>query len=402
VQAEYVVGCDGGRSTLRKLLGIGMAGSSMAEPWVVLDTRNDPHTLRYAMHHGDPRRPHVIVPGRDGLCRYEFLLLPGEAPEAMLRLDSLQRLVAPYRTLEAADVVRAKVYTFHALVAERWRVGRALIAGDAAHMMPPFAGQGLNSGLRDAHNLGWKLALLLHGLAGPRLLDTYQQERRAHAIATIALSVRLGRIVMTRSRARALVRDAFFRTLGQVGPVKRYVSEMRYKPAPRFRQPGLRIGASAAAHLVGTLLPQPPVLCLDGKTRLLDDALGTGFALLGPARPGREDPFAALRHPIWDRLHMARVAVSAQERWPAAPANGLCSVVDADARLVPELWPRPSDAATILLVRPDRYVAGAFTPATEWSCGEELVAQLGVPGPDPDRLLQTLPREVSQAPRSPA
>jgi 3-(3-hydroxy-phenyl)propionate hydroxylase len=401
VRSDYVVGCDGGRSSVRRLLGIRMLGSSMAEPWVVLDTRNDPHTLRYVMHHGDPRRPHVIVPGRDGRCRYEFLLLPGETPEAMLRLDSLQRLVAPYRRLEAADIVRAKVYTFHALVAERWRAGRVLIAGDAAHMMPPFAGQGLNSGLRDAHNLGWKLALLLRGLAGPRLLDTYQQERRAHAIATIALSVRLGKIVMTRSRPRALARDAFFRTLGQLGPLKRYVTEMRYKPAPRYSA-GLRLGASTDPHLAGMMLPQPPVLYLDGQTRLLDFALGDGFALLGLAQPGREDPFAALRHPVWDRLRSARVAVSAQERWPARPPDGLCAVVDAEARLVPELWPRPADAARILLVRPDRYLAGAFTSATEWLCGDELLAQLDAPCLSSGSTAQTLPREVSQAPRSPA
>ncbi|MDQ6675074.1 MAG: bifunctional 3-(3-hydroxy-phenyl)propionate/3-hydroxycinnamic acid hydroxylase [Chloroflexota bacterium] len=377
LRADYVIGADGGRSTMRKLLGIRMLGSSMEEPWIVLDTRNDPHTVRYAMHHGDPDRPHVIIPGRYGVCRYEFLLLPGESAEEMLRFDNIRRLVAPYREIKASDIVRSKVYTFHALVAARWQVHRVLIAGDAAHMMPPFAGQGLNSGLRDAHNLSWKLRMVVQGHAGPGLLNSYEQERRAHAEAMIQMSVRMGRMLMTRSHARALLRDVFFRSVGQLGPVKRYVTEMRYKPEPRYRD-GLRIGRDGP-NLGGSMLPQPTVLFMDGQTRLLDEALGCGFGLVGLATNRTEDPFLGLRHPVWEQLEMRRVVVYPEERWPARRLADICQIVDVEDRLVPEFWPSSATANRILLVRPDRYVAGAFTPDTEWTYGDDLVRQLDAP-----------------------
>jgi len=369
VQSQYVVGCDGGRSTVRKLLGIRMLGSSLQEPWIVLDTRNDPHRVRFAMHHGDPGRPHVIIPGRDGRGRYEFLLLPGESPEAMLELDVLRQLLAPYRRLEPADIVRSKVYTFHALVAEDWRRGRVFVAGDAAHMMPPFAGQGLNSGLRDAHNLGWKLAMALQGLAGPALLDSYQLERRAHAEAMIRMSVQLGKVVMTRSRARAALRDAFFRSIGQWGPVRRYIDEMRYKPAPRYRQ-GLLIGSDP--HLAGSMLPQPQVILLDGHVHLLDDALGPGWALLAPTQ-GDTDPFAGLREPLWSDLNATHVLVSPAEQWPRQQPGSI-PVVDMQHVLVPELW---GAGPRFVLVRPDRYIAGAFTLQEEQAAAQQLSHALG-------------------------
>ncbi|MBV9892624.1 MAG: bifunctional 3-(3-hydroxy-phenyl)propionate/3-hydroxycinnamic acid hydroxylase [Chloroflexi bacterium] len=368
VTAAYVVGCDGGRSTVRKLMGVRMLGSSAQEPWIVLDTRNDPHNVRFAMHHGDPRRPHVIIPGRDGRCRYEFLLLPGEAPDAMLSLHSLRQLLAPYRHLEPDDIVRVKVYTFHALVAERWRDDRVFIAGDAAHMMPPFAGQGLNSGLRDAHNLSWKLAQVLDGVAGPGLLDTYQLERRAHAEAMIQMSVKLGKIVMTRSQSRAVVRDAFFRSVGQWGPIRRYVDEMRYKPAPRYRA-GLLIGNDP--ELAGKMLPQPKVLLLDGRAHLLDDALGHGWAVLALS-DGKRDPFATLGDPVWADIGARRLAIHACEHWPR-PQPGVTAAVDAEDVLVRDLWPHGN---RFILVRPDRYVAGAFTPGQESAIALELRRQL--------------------------
>ena len=371
VRASIVVGCDGGRSTVRKLMGVRMLGSSLREPWVVLDTCNDPHHVRFAMHHGDPRRPHAIIPGREGRCRYEFLLLPGESPEAMLSVDSLRRLVSPYRHLESADIVRAKVYTFHALVAERWREGRVFIAGDAAHMMPPFAGQGLNSGMRDAHNLGWKLSMVLRGSAGYGLLDSYQLERRAHAEAMIRMSVQLGKIVMTRSRARAVVRDAFFRSLGQWGPIRRYIDEMRYKPTPRYRR-GLLVGSDPV--LAGKMLPQPKVHLLDGRAHLLDDALGNGWAILALATGG-PDPFALLHDPLWEVLQPRRVAIYPAEFWPRSMPD-VVTAVDSSNALVPELWRDPS---RFVVVRPNRYIAGAFSSSEELTLVNELRAQLDLP-----------------------
>ena len=207
IRCDFLLGCDGGRSTVRSVLGLNMTGSSFREPWIVIDTVNDRHDQRFAMHHGDPARPHVIVPGRDGCCRYEFLLLPGEA-EQEPSFEFVRTLLAPFRPVEAREITRRTIYTFHALLAERWSVGRCFLLGDAAHMMPPFAGAGLNTGVRDADNLTWKLVMALRGSAGARLLETYEAERRPYAEAIIRLSVRLGKVMMTTSRLRGTIRDA--------------------------------------------------------------------------------------------------------------------------------------------------------------------------------------------------
>lgn len=126
------------------------------------------------MHHGTPDRPTVIVPGRGGRCRYEFLLQPGEGEKGERpEFETLRRLVAPYRSLAEDQVERCTAYTFNAVVADRWRDGHVLLLGDAAHMMPPFAGQGLNSGIRDAANLAWKFDDVWHGRARDSLLSPY-------------------------------------------------------------------------------------------------------------------------------------------------------------------------------------------------------------------------------------
>ncbi len=182
VEASYVLACDGGRSPVRTLLGIDMVGRSHPEAWLVADVLGDQHDQRYGMHHADPRRPHVIVPGRDGRCRYEFLLHDGEGtPENGADFALVQRLLEPFRTITPQQVERAVIYRFHGLVATRWRAGRTFLLGDAAHIMPPFAGQGLNSGIRDAANLCWKVADVLAGRLDDSALDTYEAERRPHA-----------------------------------------------------------------------------------------------------------------------------------------------------------------------------------------------------------------------------
>lgn len=142
VRVDYLLACDGGRSTVRELLSIPMTGRRFDDVWLVVDTVKDPHDERYGMHHGDPDRPRVIVPGRDGRCRYEFLLKagegePGEAPPFELIRD----LVAPYRTLLPEQVERSVNYRFSALLADRMQERRCFLLGDAAHMMPPFAGR---------------------------------------------------------------------------------------------------------------------------------------------------------------------------------------------------------------------------------------------------------------------
>ena len=362
LSARLVVGCDGGRSSVRERVGIAMTGSSLEQPWIVVDTVGDHHDERYAMHHCDPRRPFVVVAGRDGRCRYEFMLLPGEDPAAMTALPSVQRLLAPFRSITADQVERCIVYTFHALVAQRWRERSVLIAGDAAHMMPPFAGQGLNSGMRDAANLAWKIGLVVAGAADDGLLDTYEAERRPHAEASVRFSRRLGTVMMTRNAAVSRARDTLLRVLTRLPAFDRYVTEGRFRPVARFGAGGALV-PDTRTDVVGRMLPQPEVLLGDGTRVPLDTVLGDGFAVLGiDAVPVLTD------HPLWQVLQPRPVHVLLGDRAPRrasgsglhhdGPRSAVDTVADVDGSLTAMLG--ACRGATVL-VRPDRFVAAVLS-----------------------------------------
>ncbi|MFJ9377230.1 bifunctional 3-(3-hydroxy-phenyl)propionate/3-hydroxycinnamic acid hydroxylase [Streptomyces sp. NPDC101455] len=353
---SYVLGCDGGRSTVRELLSIPMRGESFPDVWLVADTLGDPHDQRYGMHFGDPRRPTVVVPGRDGRCRYEFLLHPGEGrPGDPPPFELVRELLRPYREIAPDQVERAVSYTFHALLADRLRDRRCFLLGDAAHMMPPFAGQGLNSGVRDAANLCWKIADVLSGRAGDALLDTYDSERRPHARAVIDLSVRLGRIVMTTSRGRALVRDLLARAAMHTPWGRRYLTEMRYRPDTRIRSGAVVPLDGQVRSPVGTPLPQPRVLHGPRlQVTWLDDVLSRGWSLLGEGLTDA-DWAAAARAGL---PAGTRVDVVLDDRFPR-DHPGRTSIADADGRL-DAAFSRLT--ARFVLVRPDRLIAAVFEP----------------------------------------
>jgi 3-(3-hydroxy-phenyl)propionate hydroxylase len=354
LRADWVIGCDGGRSTTRELLGVRMSGSTFEQPWIVVDTVDDPNRHRYSKHHLDPQRPFVVVPGRNGRCRYEFMLLPGESAEHMLSWPSLEALLSPHREVVREQVIRSVVYTFHALLAERWRVGRVLLAGDAAHMMPPMAGQGLNSGIRDAHNLSWKLAMVVAGQSSPDMLDTYEEERRAHAAAMIRLSTRMGRILMTTSRSKAALIRWSFAASKLIPPANRYVTEMRFKPPPAYSSGFLQ--APRKGSWLGRLLPQPPVMLPEGAVVPLDDVLGTGFCLVAVGTGA--SAFDAFTQPIWDVVAARRIELALDDVNPL-PSSTHLSIADVDEKLAATLAQHVGD---VLLVRPDRYVAGVCRP----------------------------------------
>lgn len=365
---DFLVAADGGRSTVRRALGIRMRGRSFTDRWLVADTLGDPHDERYGLHIGDPDRPTVIIPGRDGRCRYEFLLRDDEPDDNPPDPEFMGRLLEPYRTLSNGEVERSIVYSFHALNAERWTDGRIALAGDAAHMMPPFAGQGLNSGIRDVANLTWKLAGILAGRVSLGALASYERERRPHAQATIDLSVRLGQIVMTRSRRRAAVRDHAVRVLMRAPAGRRWLEEMRYAPRAHYRD-GLVVGDDP---LVGTLLPQPVVLNGHGRLVALDDALGHGWALLAVEAGGGAAPSLELAEPLWSRLEPARIRALLDERFPRT--NTVAQIADADGGLRRAL---ERCGGRYVLVRPDRFVAAVFTPAQSSATATVLERQLG-------------------------
>ncbi|MCF7547925.1 bifunctional 3-(3-hydroxy-phenyl)propionate/3-hydroxycinnamic acid hydroxylase [Pseudonocardia sp. WMMC193] len=376
LRARYVVGCDGGKSLVRTSLGVRMTGSSQKHPWIVLDVVDDPRDHGDTEFHCDPRRPHVVVPGSGGRCRYEFMLLPGERAEEVLQPDFVAALLAPFRTVRPDQVRRAAVYVAHQLVAERWRVGRLFLAGDAAHLMPPFAGQGLNTGIRDVRNLSWKLSAVLAGRATDGLLDSYETERRPHASAMVRFSYRLGALVMTSRPRRAAARDLVLRALRLVPPVHRHVTELRFVPRPDVSR-GVAVPAVGPAEgsFVGAPLPQGPVIDEAGAIGLLDDALGTGWALVvltDTQSAAIPDP----GHRLAERVGAGIVVVLPRGRIPRR-RPGVTVVAEQHPAL--HLDPTPGATARYLLVRPDRYVAADFAAADAAAVADALARYYPAP-----------------------
>ena len=235
VRAGWLVGCDGGRSIVRKLLDISFDGITDATRWVVIDLLDDPLGLPDSYLHCVPSRPFVSIALPHGMRRLEFMVFGDETEEELCSPDGVLKLLA--RALprpERANVMRARVYTHNARLARSFRKGRAFLAGDAAHLMPVWQGQGYNSGIRDATNLSWKLAMVVRGKASPEILDSYESERREHAKAMIDLSVMAGRIFAPTNKLVAWMRDRIALGLNAIPAVKRYFVQMRFKPMPRF------------------------------------------------------------------------------------------------------------------------------------------------------------------------
>jgi 3-(3-hydroxy-phenyl)propionate hydroxylase len=364
MRADWLAACDGGRSTVRKLLGVAMSGSSFRARWLVLDTENDNDSYKHSRVYCDAARAVLDIPGPHQTRRFEFLLKDDETEEAMMAPARVLELLQPFRGSQPTTIVRKIVYTFHARMADKWRVGRVFLAGDAAHLTPPYAGQGLNSGVRDAHNLGWKLAAACRGLLGEKALDSYESERRDHAWSLIQLALNLGVVMAPKNRLHALAVVWFFTLVGLIPPLRDYFLQMRFKPKPRFSH-GLIVdeGGGGEASLVGRMLPQPMVRAVDGRNHLLDDLVGPGFALIalgGDAEQG----LAALADPLWQRLGAQRILVVAPEDNTGGAhegANYQCVVDTAGALLAL----RDVVQGRFILVRPDRYVAGVFGAAGE-------------------------------------
>jgi len=209
VDASWLVGCCGARSFVRRHLGVTQIDLEFNEPWLVVDiivSGDDPRPPQRAAQVCDPVRPHTIVPRPGVRRRFEFMLLPGENPDDINQPDVIETLMAPYLPPGSATVERSAVYTFHGLITREWRQGRVLLAGDSAHQMPPFLGQGMCSGIRDAVNLAWKLTAVIRG-ADESLLDTYQPERSPHVQRIVESAVGFGRIICTLDPAVAAERD---------------------------------------------------------------------------------------------------------------------------------------------------------------------------------------------------
>ncbi|MDO9437634.1 bifunctional 3-(3-hydroxy-phenyl)propionate/3-hydroxycinnamic acid hydroxylase [Hydrogenophaga sp.] len=355
---DWLVACDGGRSPIREQLGYVLRGSSYDEKWLIADLLGRSSPFRHTRTYCDPARPAIRLPGPQGTVRYEFMLHPGEEPEAVLEERGLREWI---RQRDAADaelpIARKVVYAFHARVADRWRAGRVFLAGDAAHLTPPFAGQGMNSGIRDAANLAWKLAAVVRGELPTGLLDTYEAERKPHAWSLIRMALRIGRFMQPRHVWSAALSQGALKVLSLLlPPVRDYVLHLKFKPQPRFFAGFFTAdGAAPKAQVpAGQLLPQPTVELASGRRVLLDEVLGHGFAELQLAHaPGAERP-----SPI--AFVQVRVLRRSDDFLPGLAADhaGATLVRDVDGTLEALLT---SARAQAVALRPDRYVL-AYLP----------------------------------------
>ena len=273
-RARFVVGCDGANSFVRPHLGATVTDLGFFFDWLIVDVL--PHQPRVwsplNIQICDPARPTTLVSGGLGRRRWEFMRLPGESIDELNNAATAWRLLAPWGvTAENATLERHTVYRFQARWVDTWRSANLLLAGDAAHQMPPFAGQGMCSGLRDAANLAWKLDLVLAGHASESLLDTYPSERIPHVGALIALSMELGKVICVADPAAAAARDA-----AMVGAARD--GHVTTPPPPIGIGPGLTRAADPQA---GRLFPQGRVRA-GAASGLFDDVIGRGWTLVSP------------------------------------------------------------------------------------------------------------------------
>jgi 3-(3-hydroxy-phenyl)propionate hydroxylase len=347
LRAYYVIACDGGSSPTRSQLGIGFGGSTFDEKWLVVDTVDSNYDKRMIEIFCDPARPALTVPVAGGRRRWEFLMMPGETAAELEDERRIRAMIGRYAPDDQSRFERALVYTFHARLADTYRAGRVLLAGDAAHVMPPFAGQGLNSGLRDAANLAWKLELVWRGIADQALLDSYEQERREHVRAMTKLAMKLGRWMMPTSALMATARSLSFAIINRIPGYQARIDRGDLLP-PAILPKGCRLGPRAARKRSGHLLVQPEITTSNGKIEKLDALLGNGFSLIGLG----VDPLAA--------LHQADRDVIKRLRAKAVQIDGE-GAAGYDLSRSLRRW--AGAGSKIFLVRPDRYVAADFEPA---------------------------------------
>jgi 3-(3-hydroxy-phenyl)propionate hydroxylase len=338
LRTKFVAGTDGANSFVRESLSIENEDRGYFFDWLILDMipHGDYEMKPAQWQLCDPRRPTTIVPGGPGRRRWEYMLLPNESAEEMQKPERAWELLKPWGlTPENAELERSAVYRFQARWAKVWNKGRCALAGDAAHLMPPFAGEGMCAGMRDAVAMSWRLNAILEGKSGIELLDSYTTERLEHAKHYINFSQELGKIICISDEKQAAERDA---------KMKADLAERNNQPVPTdICQLGHGAWCADAAH-AGELSVQGVVEAKGVRDRF-DQAVGQGWVLIGL----NTDPAAALTFEQREQLTMLDgIAVK------IGSAGTSCDAVDVDGTYAK--WFDEIDAKYVLL-RPDFYVA---------------------------------------------
>lgn len=340
VRARYLIACDGASSTVRGLVGATLEDLDFDEPWLVVDVLLNERGLAKvpttSKQYCEPQRPCSYIIGPGNHRRWEISINEGEDPREVATPEGSWKLLARWLTPDDATLWRQASYRFHALVADRWRTGRVFLAGDAAHQQPPFLGQGMCQGIRDAANLSWKLEAVLRGRASDALLDSYGPERKAHVTELTRRIKDIGRLVGERDPAKARERDA--RLLAECGGVVKSVPRQDIQPA---LTEGLLSPIAHAAN--GTIFPQPR-LAAHGKTQAMD----------------------AIVAPGWRLALASDASLSSRQMQLAAAADfaviriGIDGLTDPDG--VYEGWFR-RHGCVAAVVRPDHYIWGVAATA---------------------------------------
>ncbi|CAN7641790.1 bifunctional 3-(3-hydroxy-phenyl)propionate/3-hydroxycinnamic acid hydroxylase [Neorhizobium sp. LjRoot104] len=345
VAAKYVIGCDGAWSQVREQSGIKFEDLVFDEPWLVVDVQVHEDALgklpQTSAQFCDPARPTSYIMGPKNHRRWEIMLLPGENPREMEKPENVWQLLSPWLTPEEGDLWRAAAYRFHALVADDWRRGRVLIAGDAAHQQPPFIGQGMCQGLRDVSNLVWRLDRILKGQSSEALLDTYTVERKRHVQTLTGKIKAIGQMICERDPEAAAARDA------------KILADGGGKPLTITRQeivPPIEDGliATEGTPARGLLFPQPAIV--EGASpRLLDKFTGPEWRLVLDGRRIGAGEGEALAEAI-DGIVVRAIVPQGDEAADPTALREKDGVLSA--------W-FDSYGVIAALVRPDHYVFGA-------------------------------------------
>ncbi|MFZ6780454.1 bifunctional 3-(3-hydroxy-phenyl)propionate/3-hydroxycinnamic acid hydroxylase [Undibacterium sp. Ji83W] len=348
VHARFLIGADGASSFVRRHAGLDFQGQTFSQDWLVVDALNVPNPIDHVEFLCDPRRPtpHMVAPGNRQ--RWEFMLHPDETREQMEKPESIRKLLAPWCKPEDINIERTAVYRFHARVVEKFSRGRIFLVGDAAHITPPFVGQGLVAGLRDVANLCWKLAWVVHGRAPEAILDTYDIERRPHAKSIIKLALFMGSLVMPTNRVAAFGIHGIMWLLGHIPVVRTLFEELHIKPQNRFTDGLFVLGKSRSRLIRGGQLPQGLVRkSINTPVLKSDDAFGQELTLIGFAcDPGKV---------MSEKLKMAWAGAggkSVQLRYRGQMSDSENSWEDMTDALVPGAAP----VGWVAIVRPDRTI----------------------------------------------
>jgi 2-polyprenyl-6-methoxyphenol hydroxylase-like FAD-dependent oxidoreductase len=346
IEGRYLIGCDGGNSFVRSALDIQFEFLGFDQDWLVIDARmkRKPRPdLPMLRQFCEPDQPGMTMQMGAHHRRWSFMIFPDESAEEAVKTESVwKRLARPEGGgPDDFELIRVASYKFTSQLAQKWRVGRAFLAGDAAHLMPPFLAQGMCSGFRDAYNLSWKLDLVLKGIATPALLDTYETERAPNARATIIESARVGQNVIERDPEKAKERDA--RLLAMQAELERARGQ---KALIAFRVPGFSEGFVAHAgdgvHGAGDAFPQG-VVRSKGSDALFDDIAGRDFLIVARnADPASALPPADLA--FWRSIGGRLIAL------------GTGGVEDAEGRYSNLMDEYGCD---VIVKRPDHYIFGA-------------------------------------------